>query len=206
MFYLNTFHPLALLNTTEIVFCALNWEGGHHNQQVTLAHCYENRAPKQAFTGAGFYWFKKSKPFFKFLQGGFLATAKSLIHPPKLLLQYHEHGYQRKSLDLCGADESRRRITVMAKSEKKWKHQYALPGKGWLWGSFASKESFRSFFLFATVLDLFPRHLLAPSATSIFTSFEAFLCKTVRRCGSLKGLSRNQNLKVSKKRAKTSTL
>lgn len=120
--------------------------GGHHNQQVTLARCYENRAPKQAFTGTGFCWFKKRKPFLKFLQGGFLATAKSLIHPPKLLLQYHEHGYQRKSLDLCGPDESRRRIAVMARSEKKWKHQYALPGKGWLWGSSASKESFRSFF------------------------------------------------------------
>lgn len=36
-------------------------------------------------------------------------------------------------------------------------------------------------FLFATVLDLFPRRLLAPLAASIFTSFEAFLCKTVRR-------------------------
>lgn len=73
MFYLNTFHPLALLNTTEIVFCALNWGGGgwYHNQQVTWARCYENRAPKQAFTGAGFYRFKKRKPFLKFLQGGF---------------------------------------------------------------------------------------------------------------------------------------
>lgn len=36
MFYLNTFHPLALLNTTEIVFSALNWGPPQPTSNISL--------------------------------------------------------------------------------------------------------------------------------------------------------------------------
>lgn len=36
MFYLNTFHPLALLNTTEIVFCLLNWGPSQPTSNISL--------------------------------------------------------------------------------------------------------------------------------------------------------------------------
>lgn len=99
----------------------------------------------------------------------------SLIHSPKLLIQYQEPGYQIKSLDLCGTDKSRGQITV--KVEKYMKTSIYSLWKGLLLGSFAFKGSSSCF---VTVLDLFLSSLPAQTVASILASFGASLCNKVK--------------------------
>lgn len=84
MFYLNTFHPLALLNTTEIVFCALNWKGGAPQPTSNISPLLWKPCTK---TGLHWRWIlliQEKKAIFKFSSGGSFSKIQLLNSSPQI--------------------------------------------------------------------------------------------------------------------------
>lgn len=177
MLYLNTFRLHALLNATEIV---LYYESGppQPTSNISLLLDIKTTTQRKVLSGARYYWFR-SKAILIFLQGIF-SNSQVINSFSQIAYSISRTWISNKVFGFMWHTQVKGSNNCYGEKWKKWKHQYALSGKACCYVALPPRGVL--FFIFVTVLDLFLWSLLAPTVTSIFKSFDAFLDNMGKVC------------------------